>query len=112
MPAVQDILSTINQFTLARLSVVGSWRTAGFETSRSFLTGRAVLPVGPEAPDLPESEYAHAGPEPLFDEVLCDPVVQLIMRADGVKAADLQSLLDSTQRHHATPAEGVAFGVQ
>jgi hypothetical protein len=69
-----------------------------------------MIPVGPEAPDLPESEYAHAGPEPLLDEVLCDPVVQLVMRADGVKAADLQSLLDAAQRHDVTPTEAAGAG--
>ena len=112
MPAVQDILSTINQFALARLPVVGSWRAAGFEASRSFLTGRTVVPVGSEAPDLPESEYAHAGPEPLLDEALCDPVVQLIMCADGVKAADLQSLLDAAQRHDVMPTERAVAGAR
>jgi hypothetical protein len=99
MPAVQHILSTINQFALAHLPDVGSWRTAGFEASRSFLTGRTVVPAGPEAPDLPESEYAHAGPEPLLDEVLCDPVVQLIMHADHVEAAEVRRLLGADQHH-------------
>jgi hypothetical protein len=97
---VQDILSTINQFALARLPGVGIWRAASFEASRSSLTGRAIVSIGPEVRDLPESEYAHAGPEPLLDEVLCDPVVQLIMRADGVETADLQSLAGAAQRHH------------
>ena len=92
MPAVQDILSTINHFAQARLPVVGSWRAASFQATRSFLTGRTVVPAGSEAPDLPESEYAHAGPEPLLDEVLCDPVVQLVMRADRVQPAEVRRL--------------------
>ena len=112
MAAVQDILSTINQFAQARLPVVGSWRSASFEASRSFLTGRTIVSAGPEAPDLPESEYAHAGPEPLLDEVLCDPVVQLIMRADGVAAADLQNLLGGAQRGPEMPTERAAVRVQ
>jgi hypothetical protein len=99
MPAVQHILSTINQFALAHLPDVGSWRTAGFEASRSFLSGRTIVPAGSEAPDLPESEYAHAGPEPLLDEVLCDPVVQLIMHADHVEAAEVRRLLGADQHH-------------
>jgi hypothetical protein len=99
MPAVQHILSTINQFALAHLPDMGSWRAAGFEASRSFLTGRESVPAGPEAPDLPESEYAHAGPEPLLDEVLCDPVVQLIMQADRVEAAEVRRLLGTDQHH-------------
>jgi hypothetical protein len=109
---VQDILSTINQFALARLSVVGGWRAAGSETSRSALTGRIVVPVGPAPPDLPESEYAHAGPEPSLHDVLDDPVVQLVMHADGVEAADLQSLLGAAQRHHAVAVERAAVGVR
>jgi hypothetical protein len=109
MPAVQDILSTINQFAQARLPVMAGWRMAGFDASRSFLTGRATAPIGPEEPELPESEYAHAGPEPLLDEMLCDPVIQLVMRADGVKAAELQSMLDAAQPHHVTSTECAAI---
>jgi hypothetical protein len=112
MPAVQDLLSTINQYALARLPVVGSWRASSFDSSRSFLTGRAIVPVGPEEADLPESEYAHAGPEPLLDEVLCDPVVQLVMRADGVNVADLQSLLDTAQRDDVMPTERAVTGAR
>jgi hypothetical protein len=105
MPAVQDIFSSINQFAHARLPLMAGWRSAGFEAGRSFLTGRITAPVGQDVPDLPESEYAHAGPEPLLDEMLCDPVVQLIMRADGVKAADLQVMVDAAERHPVTPAD-------
>ena len=94
MPAVQDILSTINQFAQARLPVMGGWRAMGF-------AGRADPLVSPEHPDAPESAYAHAGPEPLLDEVLDDPVVRLVMQADGVEPADLQHLLGATQGHGA-----------
>ena len=85
MPAVQDLLATINQFALARLPGVASWRA---EAGRSLLSGRPAAP----AAELPESEYAHAGPEPLLDDVLGDPVVQLIMQADHVQAADVRRL--------------------
>jgi hypothetical protein len=100
MPAVQEILSTINQFALAHLPSVSGWRAAGFEAGRSVLTGRTIVPVGPETPDRPESEYAHAGPEPLLDEVLCDPVVQLIMQADRVQAVEVRHLLGAARRRH------------
>lgn len=105
MPAVQDILSTINQFAQARLPLMASWRAASAEASRSSITGRPSSPVSPEWSDQPESAYAHAGPEPLLDEVLCDPVVQLIMRADRVHAADLRSLRDAAQHQLAMSAE-------
>jgi hypothetical protein len=112
MPAVHDILSTINQFAQARLPVVSSWRPVGFEASRSFLTGRTIAPDRLESPEVPESEYAHAGPEPLLDEVLCDPVVQLIMRADRVETADLQNLLGPAQHNPAPSAGTAAIGPQ
>jgi hypothetical protein len=112
MPAVQHILSTINQFALAHLPNVGGWRAAGFEASRSFLTGRTIVPAGAEAPDLPESEYAHAGPEPLLDEVLCDPVVQLIMQADRVQLAELRHLLGVAQRDQITPTARAPLSTQ
>ena len=105
MPAVQDILSTINQFALARLPMVGGWRAAGFEASRTSLTGRPIAPVRADWPDLPESEYAHAGPEPLLDEVLCDPVVQLIMQADRVQPADVRRLRGAVRRYCTTPID-------
>jgi hypothetical protein len=106
MAAVQDILSTINQFAQARLPIVASWRPATFEASRSFLTGRTVAPDRPETPELPESEYAHAGPEPLLDEVLCDPVVQLVMHADRVQPAEVWRLRGAARRlSHATPID-------
>ena len=63
---------------------MADWRAAAAQASRSFLTGHS---------DLPESEYAHAGPEPLLDEILDDPMVQLIMQADHVQAADVRRLL-------------------
>jgi len=97
MPAVQHILSTINQFAQARLPVMGSWRGVGF-------AGRTDPLVRPEHPDAPESPYAHAGPEPLLDELLGDPVVQLIMQADRVQPTDLQHLLGTAQRHVSDPA--------
>jgi hypothetical protein len=108
MPAVQDILSTINQFALARLPVVVGWRAAGVEARRYSLTGRPIAPVPADCLDLPESEYAHAGAEPPLDEVLCDPVVQLIMQADRVRPADVRHLLRPAGRHEIAPGERAA----
>jgi hypothetical protein len=90
MPAVQDFLATINEVALARFHAVADWRAAAAQVSRSFLTGRS---------DLQESEYAHAGPEPLLDEILDDPIVQLMMQADHVQAADVRRLLGSARAH-------------
>jgi hypothetical protein len=104
MPAVQDILSTINQFAQARLPVMGGWRAMGF-------AGRTDPLVRPDHPDTAEGAYAHAGPEPLLHEVLDDPVVQLIMQADRVQPAELQHLLGAMQRHVAA-AGGAVFRPQ
>jgi hypothetical protein len=99
MPAVQHILSTINQFAQARLPVLGGRRAAGFR-------GRTDALARPEHPDAPESAYARAGVEPPLDEVLDDPVVQLIMQADHVQPTDLQHLLGVVQRRAAPPVGG------
>jgi hypothetical protein len=96
MPAVQHILSTINQFAQARLP---GRRAAGF-------AGRTGPRARPEHPDAPESAYARAGVEPPLDEILGDPVVQLIMEADHVQPTDLQDLLGIVQRR-AAPPDGV-----
>jgi hypothetical protein len=109
MPAVRDLLATINQFALARLPGVASWCAAGAEASPSFRGGRGAAPAGPERAALPESKYAHAGPEPPLDEVLGDPLVQLIMQADHVQPADvrrLRSVIESAPvgPTHAAPA--------
>src|SRR5262245_11424882 len=90
MPAVRDFLATINEVALARFHAVADWRAAAAQASRSFLTRRS---------DLPESEYAHAGPEPLLDEILGDPIVQLMMQADHVQAAYVRRLLGSARDH-------------
>ena len=107
MPAVHDFLATINEAALARFHIVANWRAAASRASRSFLTGRALGPAGPARCDLPESGYAHAGPEPLLDEILEDPMVQLMMQADHVQAADVRRLLGSARDHRDIEAEGV-----
>jgi hypothetical protein len=46
------------------------------------------------APLLPyDGPYAHAGPEPLLEDLLRDPVIRLIMQADHVEPAELRHLL-------------------
>jgi hypothetical protein len=99
MPAVQHILSTINQFAQAHLPAMGGWRAVGFG-------GRADPLARPEHPDASESAYARAGVEPLLDEMLEDPVVQLIMQADRVPPADVRRLLETAQCRRAAPPAG------
>ena len=106
MPAVQDFLATINEVALARFHAVANWRAAASQASPSFLAGRAVGAAGPAHADLQESEYAHAGPEPLLDQILEDPMVQLMMQADHVQAADVRRLLGSARDHCDIGTEG------
>ncbi|MGH6903876.1 MAG: hypothetical protein ACREIR_14170 [Geminicoccaceae bacterium] len=64
-----------------------------------------VPPGAPEAPDVPESAYAHAGTEPSLEEALSDPVVQLIMQADHLEPAELRRLLAAFQRQRAASVD-------
>ena len=101
MPAVHEILSTLNQFAQARLPAAG-WRGGSFDATRFIPAGWMRLPAVPDAPEAPESLYAHAGAEPPLEAVLSDPVVQLIMQADHLEPAELRCLLATIQRQRAT----------
>ena len=105
MPAVHEIISTLNQFAQARLPA-GSWRGGSFDATRFIPAGwMRSPPVMSKAPEVVESAYARAGTEPSLEEVLSDPVVQLIMRADHLKPAEVRRLLEATQRERATPVD-------
>lgn len=54
---------------------------------RGSALGRGDLPVSPK------SEYDVAGVEPDLEEVLHDPIVQSLMRADRVEAEELRRTL-------------------
>lgn len=75
MPVVRDLISTVN-----RLTQPGS-AAGGVEP--------ATTDVAP-APD-PEGR-TDAGIEPSLDDLLEDPVVQLVMRADAIDPADIRRL--------------------
>lgn len=105
MPAVHEIISTLNQFAQARLPAAG-WRGGSFDATRFIPAGwMRVPPALPEAPEVPESAYARAGTEPPLDEVLSDPVVQLIMQADHLEPAEVRRLLAAVRRHLAAPLD-------
>ena len=84
MVAVRALLSTLNGIAQAGL-------LAG---SRMW---PAETPGGGGAGDEPEpwdeGAYAHAGDEPLLEDLLRDPVVHLVMRADRLEPAQVQRLL-------------------
>jgi len=103
MPAVHEILSTLNQFAQARLPAAG-WRGGSFDATRFIPAGwMRSPPVMPEAPEVLESVYARAGTEPPLEEVLSDPVVRLIMQADHLELAELWRLLETVAGRQLAP---------
>jgi len=42
--------------------------------------------------------YQRGGTEPPLDEVLCDPMIHLVMRRDGVDPIELLELIDAVRR--------------
>lgn len=79
MAAVQALLSTLSGLAQAQATRVRvGWRRP------------AAAQVAMPAPW--EGEYAHAGPEPLLEDLLSDPVIRSVMRADRVQPADLTRL--------------------
>ena len=106
MPAVHEIISTLNQFAQARLPAAG-WRGGSFDATRFIPAGwMRVPPAVPEAPEVAESVYAHAGTEPPLEEVLSDPVVQMIMQADHLEPAEVRRLLAAVRRQRHRAAAG------
>jgi hypothetical protein len=105
MPAVHEIISTLNQFAQARLPAAG-WRGGNFDATRFIPAGwMSAPPAVPEAREIAESVYAHAGTEPSLEEVLSDPVVQLIMQADRLEPAEVRRLLAAVRPQRTTPVD-------
>ena len=52
-------------------------------------------------------DYARAGREPALEEVLRDPIVQLVMRRDGLGLADVRCSVDAARRR-LSPSTGTA----
>ena len=105
MPAVHEIISTLNQLAQGRLPAAG-WRGGSFDATRFIPAGwMKVPPAMPGPPEAEESAYAHAGAEPPLEEVLSDPVVQLIMQADHLEPAEVRRLLAAFRRQPATPVD-------
>jgi hypothetical protein len=80
MVAVRALLATLNGLTQGGpLTRSWGWRS----------------PAEAEAPGEPwyEGAYAHAGDEPPLEELLHDPVVDLVMRADRLEPAQVRRWL-------------------
>ena len=60
-------------------------------------------------------DYMQAGMEPSLAEALCDPIVQLLMRRDGLEPTEMRRVIDASRRrvaaalgvpsHRAQPGE-------
>lgn len=89
MAAVQVIIATLNE-----LAQVGSLPGALLRRG-----ARLADPIGPDLPEAWEQgPYAQAGVEPLLEDMLHDPLVRLVMRADRIEPAEVRRALDSKRR--------------
>jgi hypothetical protein len=59
--------------------------------------GRMIEANGPARARSARNAWAHAGTEPRLDEVLADPLVQLVMRRDRVSPLQLRVLVAEAQ---------------
>jgi hypothetical protein len=90
MVAVRNLLSTLNN--LAQSGLLASARL------RLAENGGAVAPdVSADSSSEPwwDGEYAEAGVEPPLEELLDDPVIHLMMRADHLEPEQVRRLLTS-----------------
>jgi hypothetical protein len=84
---VRALLSTLNGIAQAGLLARSRIRPGG--TARA---GRARAAAGTAEP-WHDGAYAHAGDEPLLEDLLRDPLVRMMMRADGLEPAQVRRLL-------------------
>lgn len=88
MAAVRALIDTVNELAQAPLRA-GSrvWRGAG---PGGWVGVGRTQGVAIELPTSPQSEYAQGNLEPPLEELLCDPMVHLVMRADRLDPADVR----------------------
>jgi hypothetical protein len=87
MVAVRNLLSTLNNLAQSGLLASG-WLRAG-DTDVVDASGGAWEPG--------EGAYTEAGVEPPLEELLDDPVIHLMMRADRLEPEQVRRLLTSRQ---------------
>ena len=99
MPAVHEIISTLNQFAQARLPAAG-WRGGSFDATRFYSGGLDEIAAGRARGSRGSGERlcARRHRKPPLEEVLSDPVVQLIMQADHLEPAEVRRLLAAVRR--------------
>jgi hypothetical protein len=90
MVAVRNLLSSLNNLAQSGLLASG-WRLG--ESGPVATNADACRPL----PEEGEGPYADGGVEPPLDELLDDPVIQLMMRADRLEPDQVRLLLTSRQ---------------
>jgi hypothetical protein len=98
MAAVRAITQTLNRLAPARLLASG-WGKGVGPGSATMATRLRPGGRGRTMPAaLPVEPYESAGIEPGLEEMLGDPIVQQIMRADCVEAAEVRRMLRARRR--------------
>ena len=96
MHAVRNIVAALNRLVQAP-SVADPRARAGRGAGPPMPRLRPRAAAGVEDP-AQESAYARAGTEPCLDEMLRDPIVELVIRADRLEPADVRDVLDGARR--------------
>jgi hypothetical protein len=93
MVAVRNLLSTLNNLAQSGLPASGWLRLV------EHGGGTAPHASAGDSSSEPwwEGEYAEAGVEPPLEELLDDPVIHLVMRADRLEPEQVRRLLTSRQ---------------
>jgi hypothetical protein len=87
MVAVRALLSTLNG--IAQAGLLAGSRMWPADTPG----GGGAAGAADASEPWDEGAYAHAGDEPLLEDLLRDPVVHLVMRADRLEPAQVRRLL-------------------
>jgi hypothetical protein len=99
MAAVRAIIDTMNELAQAPLragSRVWGGRQAG-PGGRAGAKRAMAARAATESPAPLDSRYAHGNVEPPLEEVLGDPIVHLVMRADRLDPADVRHVLGANR---------------
>jgi len=92
MVAVRNLLSSLNSLAQSGLLASG-WLRIGDNDGAA-----APTDAGAGAWEPVEGPYTEGGVEPPLDELLDDPVIHLMMRADRLEPEQVRRLLTSRQR--------------
>jgi hypothetical protein len=94
MVAVRNLLSSLNSLAQSGLLASGWLRLGDHDPVAAPTDGD----VGGSLPEPEEEPYTEGGVEPPLDELLDDPLVHLMMRADRLEPEQVRRLLTSGQR--------------